>query len=78
MFERFIKPKSQENAIPELLRAEDVRKILKVSLPYVHKLAERHKLPSVRYPGLGKKGKKEVVRFRKDDVLSFVNQHYKA
>jgi len=77
MFERFKKSKPDE-LVPELLRAEDVRKLLKVSLPYVHKLAERHKLPCVKYPGLGKKGKKDVIRFRKDDVLSFVNQHYKA
>lgn len=64
--------------MPELLKAEEVMKILKVSLPYVHKLAERHKLPCVKYPGLGKKGKKDVIRFKREDVLLFVNQHYKA
>jgi len=70
--------KKQPGQMSDLLKAEEVRKMLNVSLPYVFKLVERHKLPCVRYPGLGKKGKKDVIRFKREDILLFVKHYYKA
>ena len=70
--------KKEPGKMSDLLKAEDVRKILNVSLPYVFKLAERKKLPCVRYPGLGEKSKKDLLRFKKQDVLGFIERHYKT
>jgi len=62
----------------ELLDAKEVRKILKCSLPLVYKLAERGQIPCVRWecPGEGTKKPRTVVRFKKNDVIQFVEKHY--
>ena len=62
----------------ELLDAKDVSKIFRCSLPLVYKMADRGQLPCVRWecPGNGKK-RRETLRFKKDDVLEFVESHYR-
>ena len=62
-----------------LLTAQDVKKILKCSLPLVYKMAERSQLPCVRWdaPGDGTR-KKTVVRFKMEDVLKFIDGAYNA
>ena len=62
----------------ELLDAKEVKRILKVSLPFVYKLAERGQLPCVRIPcmGDGDRGR-TVVRFKLADVQAFIEQHYR-
>jgi len=64
--------------IDELLNARDVKKILRCSEVYVYKLSERGQLPSIRIPcpGLGTL-KKKLVRFKREDVEKFINDHYR-
>ena len=62
----------------ELLDAKEVKRILKVSLPFVYKLAERGQLPCVRIPCMGGgKRARTVIRFKLADVQSFIEQHYR-
>ena len=62
-----------------LLTAKEVKNLLKCSLPLVYKMADRGQLPCVRWacPGGGKRGK-SVVRFKKIDVLEFIEKNYRA
>jgi hypothetical protein len=61
-----------------LIDAKDVKRMLKVSLPLVYKLADQGRLPCIRIPCLGKGTKKPrtIVRFKLQDVLTFVERHY--
>ena len=63
-----------------LLDAQDVKKILRCSLPFVYKLAAQGRIPCVRIPcqGLGTRKERFTVRFKKEDVLSFVDKHYET
>ena len=64
----------------ELLAPKEVRSILKCSLPYVYKLAERGLMPCVRIPCIGKDEKKSdkrsLLRFKQSDVFEFIDRHY--
>jgi hypothetical protein len=64
---------------PSLLSAKDVRRMLKVSLPLVYKLADQGRLPCVRVPcpGKGQVKPRTLVRFKLEDVIRFVDQHYR-
>jgi len=70
--------KKQSSQVSDLLKADDVRKILNVSLPYVFKLVERQKLPCVRYPGLGENNKKNLLRFKREVILKFIERCYEG
>ena len=59
-----------------LLKAKDVQRVLNVSLPYVYRLAESGKLKSVQVPAINASGRKHVTRFKKSDVLKFIDNHY--
>jgi hypothetical protein len=61
-----------------LLSAKDARDILRVSLPMVCKLAQQGKLPCVRFglPDGDSKRQKMSIRFKKTDVLAFIEAHY--
>ena len=60
-----------------LLTAKDVKTLLKCSLPLVYKLADRGQMPCVRWqcPGNGDQ-LKTAVRFKKSDVLDFIEKNY--
>jgi hypothetical protein len=60
----------------ELLSPKDVRKILKCSLPWVYKAAEKGILPSIRIPcpGIGKRAK-HMVRFELSAIRAFIEAH---
>ena len=62
----------------ELLAAKEVRQILKCSLPAVYKMAERGQLPCVRWEcvGAGQEKPRSMVRFKKADILEFIEAHY--
>ena len=62
----------------ELLDAKEVRQILKCSLPYVYKLVERGQLPCVRWEcvGAGQEKPRTMVRFKKADIVEFIESHY--
>ncbi len=64
----------------ELLTPKDVQKLLRCSLPLVYKMAARGQLPCVRWecPGEGKEKPRTMVRFKKQDVFAFIEQHYHA
>ncbi|MEI7636009.1 MAG: hypothetical protein WCJ37_01775 [Syntrophus sp. (in: bacteria)] len=64
--------------MPELMTALDVKKTLRCSLSYVFKLSEGGRIPSIRIPcpSLGTR-KKELVRFRREDIEAFINNHYR-
>jgi hypothetical protein len=65
--------------IEALLDAREVMRILKCSLPLVYKMAERGQLPCVRWecPGRGEEKPRTMVRFKLDDVMTFIEKHYK-
>lgn len=69
-----------QNQIDGLLDAKDVKKMLKVSLPLVYKLAEQNRLPCVRIPcpGKGTTKPRTLVRFKREDVYQFISQHYRS
>jgi hypothetical protein len=60
----------------DLLDAKQVKKLLRVSLPLVYKMAERGQLPCIRWecPGSGTR-KKTVVRFELESVMAFIEKH---
>jgi predicted DNA-binding transcriptional regulator AlpA len=60
----------------ELLKPKAVAKMLGMSVPWVYKAAKRRILPCVEYPGMGENGS-EPVRFKKEDVIQFVEKHYR-
>jgi len=62
----------------DLLNAQDVSKIFKCSRALVYRMAERGQLPCVRWdcPG-GGENQKTLVRFKKQDVIKFVEKHYR-
>jgi len=68
--------KTQETE--SLLDAKQVRKILRVSLPLVYKMADRGQLPCVRWecPGEGAQKPRTMVRFKLRDVLGFIERNY--
>lgn len=71
-------PQFQDVELETLLTAKDVKTILKCSLPAVYKMAERHQLPCVRWncPGDGISKPRTMVRFKKDDLLRFIEENY--
>lgn len=62
----------------EVLTPKEVMKIIKCSLPWVYKAADTGVLPCIRIPCPGGVGKRErtMVRFKKDDVLEFLEKYY--
>ena len=65
---------------PELLTPRETRQILKVSLSLVYRWAETGVLPAVRIPcAAGPKSKrhKALVRFKQEDVWTFIEKHYR-
>ena len=68
-----------EPLIPiELLKPQDVKKILNCSLPQVYKLADRGLLTCVRIPGATEAGGRVLVRFKLEDIVSFIDKHTQA
>ena len=63
----------------DLLDAKQVKRILRISLPLVYKMAERGQLPCVRIPCLGEGTEKprSIVRFKSKDVFDFIENHYR-
>ena len=64
--------------IEPLLDAKEVKRLLRCSLPLVYKLAERGQVPCVRWecPGRGQEKTRTMVRFKKSDVLNFIEENY--
>jgi hypothetical protein len=63
----------------ELLTPKEARKILKVSLAMIYRMASRGQLPCVRWEcpmGEDSKRQKTMVRFKKEDLIEFVKNHY--
>jgi hypothetical protein len=62
-----------------LLNAKDVSRILNCSLPTVFNLADRGQLKCVRWPceGGGTKKKRDAVRFKKEDIIEFIESNSK-
>jgi predicted DNA-binding transcriptional regulator AlpA len=64
--------------IEPLLDAKEVKRLLRCSLPLVYKMAGRGQIPSIRIPCIGTGSRrKELVRFRKEDMIRFIEQHYR-
>jgi len=62
-----------------LLTAKDVKNLLKCSLPLVYKMADTGQLPCVRWQCVSNsKREKTVVRFKKSDVLKFIDENYRV
>ena len=66
--------------VEPLLDAREVKRLLKCSLPLVYKMAERGQVRCVRWecPGEGKGKPRSMVRFKLQDVLNFIENHYKT
>ena len=70
---------SNMGSIEPLLRAQQAKKLLNVSLPHVYQLADRGQLPCIRWESpLNCEGKKKsrVLRFKMQDILDFIDQNY--
>ena len=76
--EKLVGDEPEELEIEPLLNARDVSKILRCSLPHVYKMADRGQLPCIRWesPGNGERRSRSVVRFKMEDVLQFMENHY--
>jgi predicted site-specific integrase-resolvase len=64
----------------ELLTPRETRQILKVSLSLIYRWSASGVLPAVRIPcaqGKGSRRRKDLVRFKAEDVCSFVEKHYR-
>jgi len=61
----------------QLLTAKQAQKILNVSLALVYRMAERKQLPSVRWECPGNGRKKEILRFKHEDIIAFIEDHRK-
>ncbi|UCF91071.1 MAG: helix-turn-helix domain-containing protein [Desulfobacterales bacterium] len=66
--------------IEPLLAADEVRRILKVSLATVYNMAERGQLPCVRWDciGNGKRKPRTMVKFKPEDIRAFIERHYSS
>jgi predicted DNA-binding transcriptional regulator AlpA len=62
-----------------LIKAKEVQKMLKCSLPLIYKMADRGQLPCVRWECPGEEGKRAraMVRFRQSDIFEFIESNYK-
>ena len=58
----------------ELLTPRDVARILRCSLAYSYKIAERHQVPCIRIPCPGTK--KTLLRFKMEDIERLINESY--
>lgn len=66
----------QNGELDVLLKPEQAAKILNISKPYVYQMASRGQLRSVKWECAGNGDKKrETVRFRKSDILKFIEDH---
>lgn len=63
-----------------LFTAKDVSKLLRCSVPLIYKMAERKQLKVIRWecPGEGDKKSKTMVRFKKSDILDFIEKNYQT
>lgn len=61
----------------DLLKPKQVAKMLNMSTPWVYRASKKGILPSVKIPSLEDNGK-EPVRFKKEDIIKFVEKHYLA
>ena len=68
------KRKTEED---ELLKPQEVSKLLRCSLSWIYAASDKGVLPSVRIPPLTGKGKM-MVRFKKTDVWKLVERHYET
>jgi len=61
----------------ELLKPQDVKRILRVSLSTVYSLVDRGQLRAVRIPCPGTPGKrsKSIVRIRPEDLRMFLERY---
>jgi len=64
----------------DILTPKDVAKLLRCSPAWTYKASSMGILPSIRIPcpGKGKKRMRNMVRFRKTDVLEFLEKHYSS
>ena len=61
----------------QLLDAQDVKKILNCALATVYKMVDRGQLPCVRWTiDDDAKKPKSIIRFKKQDVIDFINSNY--
>ena len=56
-----------DNGLPQLLKAAEVAKMLRVSLPAVYKWTRQGVLSSYRF--------EKSIRYSREDVEEFINQH---
>lgn len=71
--------KEPRSDLEALLDARAVMRLLRCSLPLVYKMAERGQIPCVRIPcpRFGEGKTRDMVRFKKADVIAFIEQHYR-
>ena len=59
-----------------LLDAKEVKRLIRCSLPLIYKMAGRGQIPCVRIPCHGSGKSKYLLRFKKDDIMKFIEMHY--
>jgi hypothetical protein len=60
------------------MTVKDVKAMLRCSVALAYKLADDGRIPSIRIdcPGVGRQ-KKRLLRFKREDVIRFIESHYK-
>jgi hypothetical protein len=78
MVGEFSKEMGPAQKIEPLLDAKEVKRLLKCSLPFVYKLACEGRIPCVRLecPGEGTAKLRTMVRFKLQDVIALIEEHY--
>jgi len=73
-----IKDERESCGVEPLLDAHQVKHLLRCSLPWVYKAADQGLIPSVKIPcpGEGKKKRRTMVRFKRNDIFEFIEKHY--
>jgi predicted DNA-binding transcriptional regulator AlpA len=75
-----LKTINSSHSTDELLNPKEVHKLLKCSLPLVYKMADRGQLPCIRWdcPGEGRRKHNMMLRFKRADILEFIEKHYRS
>jgi len=62
----------------EIFNASEAARMLKVSEPYIYKLASSGRISHLKIPcpGNGKIKKRYLIRFKKQDLIDFTEAHY--
>jgi Helix-turn-helix domain len=69
---------ASDQVLESLLDAKEVKRLLRCSLALVYNLADRGQIPCIRIPCPGSGKPKSLLRFKRIDVIQFIERHYQT